>query len=559
MACAESPAVDPDAGDAAGAPDMIILGGTIVTMDADAPRVEALAIRDGRITAAGARADIEPQAAASTEIVDLEGKLAIPGFVEGHAHYLGIGDARIQLPLAEASSWAEIVEMVRQAAAETEPGEWIRGRGWHQDKWSDAPARTVDGFPTHDELTAAAPNHPVLLTHASGHALLANAKAMEMAGVTSDTANPSGGDIVRDAQGRATGLFNETAQGLIQQARGGESSVSDNEMRRMIELAGEECRSKGVTSFHDAGSPFEVVDALGAAADEGRLGTRLWVMVEGSNERLAENLAAYKTENRGDHYLAVGGIKRYMDGALGSRGALLLAPYSDDPDTSGLQLSQMEDLQRTAELAKEHGYQLAVHAIGDRANRQVLDLFGSVWDEGEETRTDHRWRIEHAQHIDPADLPRFAGLGVIASVQAVHCTSDGAWVPERIGDQRAEEGAYVWQALLESGAKVINGTDAPVEDVDPLANYHSAVTRRMANGEAFYPDQALGREEALRSMTLDAAYGAFQEDILGSLEVGKLADVVVLSKDILSVPAEEILDTRVETTIIGGKVVYRAP
>lgn len=555
--CAE-PGSDPtESGDLA---DLVIWGGKIVTVDDTVPEAEALAVKGDRIVAVGTKADVEAMVGESTEVVDLAGRLAIPGFVEAHAHYVSLGDAKIQLPLGSATSWAEIVDMVKKAADESEPGQWIRGRGWHQDKWSDAPARLVDEFPTHDELSAAAPDNPVLLTHASGHALLANAKAMEAAGIDASTADPPGGDIVRDASGAASGLFNETAQGLIHAARGGgEGDVPADELRRMIQLAGDECRSKGVTSFHDAGSPFPVIDALGAAADAGELGTRLWVMAEGSNDDLAANLAAYKTTDRGNHHLAVGGIKRYMDGALGSRGALLLAPYDDDPDTVGLQLSEIEDLRRTAELAKEHGYQLAVHAIGDKANRQVLDLFAETLTAEDGTRPDHRWRVEHAQHLDPADIPRFAELGVIASMQTVHCTSDGPWVPERLGDERSEAGAYVWQTLLESGALVINGTDAPVEDVDPLANYYAAVTRRLKNGDTFYGDQSMTREQALRSMTLDAAHGAFQEDKVGSLATGKLADVVVLSKDILTVPDEELPDARVDMTILGGEIVYRAP
>ncbi len=559
MGCA-----DPGAETGSGAPpesaaDLVIWGGKIATVDDQQPEVEALAAKDGKIVALGARSEIEALVSDATEIVDLRGRLAIPGFVESHAHFLSIGDARIQLPLSTADSWAGIVGMVREAAAEAEPGEWIRGRGWHQDKWSDEPARVVNEFPTHDDLTAAAPDNPVLLTHASGHALLANAEAMRLAGIDADTPNPAGGDIVRDEQGKASGLFNETAQGLIHRARGGaEGAASESEALKMVKMAGDECRSKGVTSFHDAGSPFSDVDVLRKAADEGKLGTRLWVMVAGSNEELAANLADYKTANYGDHdVLAVGGIKRYMDGALGSRGAWLLAPYDDDPDTVGLQLSDLDDLRRTAELAREHGYQLATHAIGDRANREVLGIYAEAFEAGDGTPSKLRWRIEHAQHLDPEDIPRFAELGVIASMQTVHCTSDGPWVPERIGDERSEAGAYVWQKLRESGAALINGTDAPVEDVDPIANYHSAVTRLMKNGETFYPEQALGRLEALRSMTLDGAYGAFQEDVVGSLEVGKLADAVVLSKDILTVPAEEIRDARVDLTIMGGEVVYR--
>ncbi|MEM8932586.1 MAG: amidohydrolase, partial [Acidobacteriota bacterium] len=540
------------------AADLVVWGGKIVTVAGGdgAAEVEALAVRGDRIVAVGSRAEVEAMVGESTEVVDLAGRLAIPGFVEGHAHFTGIGDAAIQLDLASAGSWEATVTMVRDAAAELDAGEWIRGRGWHQDKWSDAPDRIVDGFPTHDELSAAAPDNPVLLTHASGHAALVNAAAMIAAGIDASTADPDGGDIVRDDSGAATGLLNETAQGLIDAVRGGEGSSSDAEMRRMIRLASDECLSKGVTSFHDAGSPFSTIDQLKAAAAEGDLGVRLWVMAEGSNDELAARLGDYVGDGAPSYKVAVGGIKRYMDGALGSRGAWLLEPYSDDPDTDGLQLSEVDDLRQVAHIALDNNAQLCIHAIGDRANREVLDLFDEVLGTVDDGNA-RRWRIEHAQHVHPDDVPRFGELGVIASVQTVHCTSDGPWVPERIGDERAEANGYPWSDLLDTGARVINGTDAPVEDVDPLANYFSAVTRQMNDGERFYPDQALTREEALRAMTLDTAYGAFQESILGSLEVGKLADIVVLSQDILTVPDEQLPTTTVEMTIVGGEVAYR--
>ncbi|MEM9594268.1 MAG: amidohydrolase [Acidobacteriota bacterium] len=536
--------------------DLVIWGGRIVTMDDAIPEVEALAAKDGRIVALGLRADIESRVGDATEVVDLEGRLAIPGFVEAHAHFLSIGDAKIQLDLTVPERWEDVVDLVAEAVADAEPGTWIRGRGWHQDKWTEAPSPSFEGFPLHDALSAVSPDHPVLLTHASGHAAMVNAKAMELAGIDDRTPDPPGGEILRDASGRATGLLNETAQGLIQDARGGEGQAPEAERLRMVELASRECLSKGITSFHDAGSPFTDVDLLRRSADDGTLGIRLWMMVEGPNEELAAKLAEYRLEDNGNQRLAVGGIKRYMDGALGSRGAWLLEPYSDEPTTTGLALSEVDDLRETARLALEHRYQLAVHAIGDRANRQVLDLFSEAF-EGHGGNGDLRWRIEHAQHIDPADLPRFAELGIIASVQAVHATSDGPWVPERLGHERSEAGAYPWRALLDSGAVVINGTDAPVEDVDPIANFYSSVTRRVADGTPFYPGQAMSRDEALRSMTLDAAYGAFQEDLLGSLTVGKLADVTVLSKDILTVAEEELPTAEVVYTILGGEIAHR--
>jgi predicted amidohydrolase YtcJ len=468
-----------------------------------------------------------------------------------------LGDSRIQLDLTGAANWQGIVDQVAAAAAEAQPGEWIRGWGWHQDKWDAAPEPQIAGFPVHHSLSAVSPDNPVFLTHASGHGLLANANAMALAGVDRSSTDPPGGEIARDTSGNPTGFFSENAMAPIHAARNTAGSVPESERRRMAALARDECLAKGITSFQDAGSDLETIEFLRKLDSEGELGVRLWIMVNEPNDVLADNLAAIKTVAEGDSHFAVGGIKLSIDGALGSRGAWLLEPYTDSPESTGLNLIPVDDVRDTAALAIENDYQLCIHAIGDRANREVLDIFEEAFT-SHPHKSDLRWRVEHAQHIDPEDIPRFAELGVIASMQNVHCTSDGPWVPDRIGDERSEAGAYVWQKLLQSGAVVMNGTDVPVEDVDPIANFHSGVTRRMRSGQRFYPDQAFGRLEALKSTTLDAAFGAKEDHLKGSLEVGKLADVTVLSKDILTVPEEEILDAEVLYTIVSGKVAYRA-
>ncbi len=552
------PGDDPAASDGSknAAADLVLLGGKIVTVDDARPEVEALAARDGRIIAVGSRQEVEAHVGQGTEVIDLEGRLAIPGFIEGHGHFLSLGDSRIQLDLTTGANWQTIVDQVAQAVAEAEPGEWIRGRGWHQDKWDRVPEGTVEGFPVHDSLSAISPDNPVLLTHASGHALFANAKAMELAGVDGSTPDPSGGEILKGADGQPTGLFRETAEALIHRAHSKDGTTPPEEMRRMARLASDECLAKGVTSFQDAGSSFDEIEFLAGLEAEDALGVRLWMMIRDSNEALEEKLAATKTLADGDDHFAVGGIKVSIDGALGARGAWLLEPYTDSPSSIGLNLVPLDVTARTAELAIEHGVQLCIHAIGDRGNREVLDLYEKAFAAHPE-KSDLRWRIEHAQHLHPEDIPRFAELGVIASMQSVHCTSDGPWVPDRLGDKRSEEGAYVWQKLMQSGALVMNGTDVPVEDVDPIANFHSAVTRLMRTGEAFYPDEKMSREEALKSYTINAAYGAFEEKLKGSLEVGKLADVVVLSKDIMTVPEDQIPSAEVLYTIVGGEVVYR--
>ena len=542
------------AGEALEPADLVLRGGTVVTVDDALPEAQALAARAGRIVAVGSDDEIERYVGEGTEVVDLAGRTAIPGFIESHAHYTGVGRASLQLDLMDVANWDEVVSMVAAAVAEAAPGELIAGRGWHQEKWDRRPEPNVDGLPFHESLSAVSPDNPVILTHASGHATYANARAMELAGITRSTPDPEGGEIVRDAQGNPIGAFRETASGLLGPARQNAAPVDP---RRVVLLAQEEAFSKGITSLQDAGSDFETVDLLKEMVDDGSLKIRLWIMLRRPNAELAEKLADYRTIGYGDGRLTVRAIKKSIDGALGSHGAWLLEPYDDLPSSTGLNTTPVEDIEETARLAAEHGYQLCVHAIGDRGNRETLDLFERAF-EGTGGLAEARWRVEHAQHLHPDDIARFGELGVIASMQGVHATSDGPWVEPKLGARRAEEGAYVWQKLLQSGAVIANGTDAPVEDVDPLASWYASVSRMMANGERFYPDQRMSRMEALRSYTIDAAYAAFEEDEKGSLTPGKLADVTVLSQDIMTVPEERIPDTRVEMTIVGGEIVYTA-
>lgn len=541
--------------------DLVLRNGKIVTMNAAQPVVQALAARGDRVSALGSNADAAKWIGPHTQVIDLHGQLAIPGFIEGHGHFTGVGEYRLGLDLREARTWDQIVAQVARAAQQAKPGEWILGRGWHQEKWDHSPNPNVEGFPLHASLDAVAPNNPVLLTHASGHAVFVNGKAMEAANITRDAPNPSGGEILKDASGAPTGLLRETAQQLANRAhdaylakRTPEQAAAD--LRKVIGIAANECLSKGITTFEDAGSPLTTADMFRDMAEHNELPLRLWVMLRGPNDLLAKNLDRYRTLDVGQNRLAIRAIKRYMDGALGSHGAWLLAPYTDKPESTGLNVEDPADIRAAAELAIAHDYQLCVHAIGDRANRETLNIYESVFREHPEKK-DLRWRIEHAQHIDPADIPRFGQLGVIAAMQAIHCTSDAPYVLLRLGPKRAEEGAYVWQKLMKSGAVVGNGTDAPVEDVSPIACYYAAVSRRLKDGTTFFPDQRMSREEALRAYTWNNAYAAFQEKLKGSLEVGKLADVTVLSKDILTIPEDQILATDVKYTIVGGKVMFQ--
>ncbi|HJU65646.1 MAG TPA: amidohydrolase [Gemmatimonadaceae bacterium] len=550
--CSKAPA----AGEAA---DLALLGGRVVTVDSARPEAQAVAIRGDKILAVGSDEEIRRYVGSETEVIELDGQLVIPGFIEGHGHFTGLGESKLILDLTTARSWNDIVGMVAQAAELASPGAWIRGRGWHQEKWEQAPQPSVDGVPLHHDLSRVSPNNPVVLGHASGHAAFANARAMQLAGIDRRTPDPPGGEIVKDSTGAPTGLLRETAQQLLARARdsaGGSAQPSWSDFKRVVELAGQEALSHGVTTFHDAGSSFETIDGLKALADSGQLPVRLYVMVRREpNDVMRERLPKYRLIGHGNNFLTVRAIKRQIDGALGPHGAWLLEPYEDLPSSAGLTLEEPEDIARTAEIAIANGFQVNTHAIGDRANRVVLDIYERTF-RANPDKTGLRWRIEHAQHLHPSDIGRFKRLGVIASMQGIHATSDGPWVPKRLGEERARSGAYVWRTLLDSGVVVTNGTDVPVEKIDPIASFYASVTRRMADGNAFLPEQRMTREEALRSYTIASAYAAFEEGVKGSITPGKLADLVVLSKDIMRVPEEEIPTARVQMTILGGKVRY---
>lgn len=543
--------------------DMVLINGTIATVDENNPQAEAIAFQNDRILQIGKTTDIQKLVGETTKVIDLEGNFAMPGIIEGHGHFSSIGTTLQNLNFIKSKNWEDIVAMVEEKAKTAKPGEWITGRGWHQEKWDEALDKQVLGYPYHDKLSEISPNNPVMLRHASGHGLLANEQAMKIAGVSKETPNPNGGEIVRDSRGEAIGVFEETAMGIIGNAYDEYlKTLSEADKASVwfegIELAEAECIKKGITSFQDAGSTFLEIDRYKQLAEDGKLDLRLWAMIGSREENLAENLKNFPILNAGNHFFTSRAIKGYLDGALGSFGAWLLESYDDKPDFHGQNVTPIEEIERIAGLAAKHNLQYCVHAIGDRGNREMLDLFESIFKTMPD-QSDFRWRIEHSQHIDPADIPRFADLGVIAAMQAIHCTSDAPFVIKRLGEKRAREGAYPWRSLLDAGAVVTNGTDAPVEDVDPIESYYASVTRKRADsGMAFFPEQSMTREEGLKSYTLSNAWAAFEEEDKGSLEVGKLADVTVLSKNLLTCGDEEILDAKVVYTIIGGKVKYEA-
>lgn len=563
-ACSQESAVLSDrSGTATAMADLVLRGGKISTLDPAIGDAEALAVRGYKILAVGSNAEISAYIGTATRVIELNGRLAIPGFIEGHGHYLSLGRARQILDLTQVANYAEIVNLVAVAVDSAEPGAWIFGRGWHQEKWDRVPDGAVEGNPINDSLNDIAPNNPVYLGHASGHASFANAAALAIAGIDDDTPDPPGGMIVRGRDGTATGLLRETAQRLVGTAVAAyESRLTQEQteqvMRERARLAGREAVANGITSFHDAGASFATIDFFKVLEAEGALPIRLYTMVRGqSNQEMAEKLPQYLMVAEGDDFLTVRSIKRQIDGALGAHGAWLLEPYEDMPSTPGLVLEAVEDIERAAEIALEHGFQVNTHAIGDRANRETLDIYERVFERANVDGRELRWRIEHAQHIDPADVPRFGQLGVIVSMQGIHCASDGPWIPSRLRAERSKITSYPWRDLLDTGALIGNGTDVPVESINPIASYYASVSRVTITGEKFNPEHVMTRMEALRSYTINNAIAAFEEDLKGTLTPGKLADIVVLSQDILTVGEEEIPHTEIDLTIIGGEVKHQ--
>jgi predicted amidohydrolase YtcJ len=544
--------------------DLVVLGGKIYTSNSSEPVVEAVVVKGDKIEFTGKEVDARQYIDDHTQVVDLQGKTMTAGFIEGHGHIMGVGYNELNLNLAEVKSYDELVQKVKEAVSKAKPGQWILGRGWHQDKWDRKPEKTVKGFQTHHQLSEVSPDNPVFLRHASGHAAMANAKAMEIAGVNPLSIEKlqrnlaqEGGEVIVDDLGNPTGLFNERAMSLVNRHIPEDTRETD---AQALQLAIQACWRNGITSFHDAGAGRENIELFRQFRNEGKLGVRLYVMLTGFDRDLIYEWIKKGPEIDPNGLLTIRSIKLNCDGALGSRGAWLLEPYTDRPDFSGMATLPMDTVLKTSREALKGGFQVCSHAIGDRANREIMDRYEQALKENPAAAKDHRFRIEHAQHIDPKDLPRFAGLGVIAAMQAIHMSSDRPWAIDRLGEKRIREGAYMWQTLLRSGAKIVNGTDAPVEPLDPIPCFYASVTRKTLKGQpegGYEPEEKMTREQALKSYTLDAAYGAFEEKIKGSIEAGKLADFTVFSKDLMTVPEDEILKSEVVMTILGGKVVYK--
>lgn len=541
---------------------MLIYGGTIYTVDSTATTVEAVATKNNIILFAGPLAKAKEFKNDKTQLIDLKGKTMTPGLIEGHGHFMGLGYNELNLDLMNTTSYQAIVDAVAERVKTAKPGEWITGRGWHQSKWDSMPTETVHGFQTHHLLSEVSPDNPVYLGHASGHAGFANAKAMEIAGLQGIAKDGikkyevEGGEVLVDALGRPTGIFNERAQGLIRQHIPDRTSETD---LQAFELAVEACHENGITSFHDAGIGRKTIALYEKMKSEGKMNTRIYAMLTGWDEDLLNEWFEKGPMVDSDNLMTIRSVKLNCDGALGSRGAWLLEPYTDRPDHFGHETLPMDFVKKTALNGLHHGFQVCSHAIGDRANREILDRYEMAFKALPELTTDHRYRIEHAQHLHPEDIPRFAELQVIPAMQAVHLSSDRPWAIDRLGEKRIKEGAYMWQALLHSGVPIINGTDVPVEPLNPIASFYASVSRKTLKGTpegGYEPEQKMTREQALKSYTLDAAYGAFEEEIKGSIRIGKLADFTIYNQDLMTVAEDKILSTKVVMTIFDGKVVY---
>ncbi|WP_288341697.1 amidohydrolase family protein [uncultured Roseivirga sp.] len=543
--------------------DSIFYNGSIYTVDDSNPQVEAVAVKDGMIMAVGSSSDIMKYQGDETEMVDLNGQTMTPGFIESHAHMMGVGYNKLELDLMYVKTYDELVAKVAEAVEKAQPGDWITGRGWHQDKWIEKPDNMVKGFQTHDKMSAVSPDNPVWLRHASGHAAFGNAKAMELAGVNnlsieSLQGEVEGGEIIKDELGNPTGVFTERAASII-----GKLVPSETEERaeQALQMAIDECLRLGITSFHDAGSGQDFIDRLQKFKDQGKLKVRMYTMLTGRQPSLLEEWYEKGPMIDPDHLHTVRSIKLNCDGALGPRGAWLLEEYTDRPGHYGHETLPMETVTTVSEKALASGFQVCSHAIGDRANREILDRYEAAFDKYPDVdRKAERFRIEHAQHLSEEDIARFGEMNIVAAMQAIHMSSDRPWAIDRLGEERIVEGAYVWQKLMDAGAVVCNGTDAPVEPLDPLPSFYASISRKTLDGfpeGGFEADQAMTRAQALKSYTLDGAYAEFEEDFKGSIEVGKAADFTIFDKNIMTVPEQEILKAKATMTVVGGEIVFR--
>lgn len=540
--------------------DTLIINAKIYSVIEDEVSYDAIGIKDGKITVLGESQDLKKSIDPSTTLIDIKGEFLMPGFIEGHGHYSNLGKSLQNLNFLGDTSWQQVTKKVANKLSELDKDEWIYGRGWHQEKFSLAPEQSIGKYPTHESISRFSEENPIILVHASGHSLFANEKAMQLAGVTKETPDPVGGKIIKDREGKPIGIFEERAMAPIWNAYQEYLDKMPEAKRKEIwkdavKFAEDECLRKGITSFQDAGSKFHELEWYEEMAKNGEHNLRLWVMVRHSAEEMTGKLSKLRMLGVGDGYYTCRAIKSELDGALGAHGAWLLEPYEDKKEFYGQNTTEVAEVEKIAQLAYDNNMQLCVHSIGDKANRATLDIFEKF--KMKDPSADLRWRVEHAQHLHVDDIPRFKELGAIASMQGVHCTSDAPFVETRLGHERAAEGAYAWRSLLDAGAVVVNGTDAPVEDVNPLSSIYASVTRKRTNPKMeFIPEQKMTRKEAIYSYTMAPAFAGFEEDVKGSIEIGKYADFVVLDKNILTCPEDDIENINIIHTIVGGEIKF---
>ena len=540
-------------------PDLVLLNGNFITMNAQQPSAEAVAIRGGRILWIGSTADAKKLFASALVTTDLAGAAVLPGFIDAHGHLMSLGETFLKLDLKGVSTPQEVARRVKEKASTLRTGEWILGWGWDEGKWAA-------NYPTHELLTQAAPTNPVFLTGLHSFAAWVNQRAMLIAGITKNTSDPANGKIIRDTKtGEPTGVLLNRAQDLVANHV---SPLDLDGVRIALELAARECLRNGLTSVHEARVTPIMLQAFREMVNKGRLLLRIYAMLDGSNAVLTEEWLKGGPEIDPQHKLTIRSIKVFADGALGSRGAALSDPYADAPETRGNFTTSETEIYNLTRRSLERGFQVATHAIGDAANHQVLNAYQKALKDASENRSgaavsavrDARLRIEHAQVLSSVDIPRFAQLGVIALMQPTHCTSDMAWAEKRLGPDRIK-GAYAWRSVLKTGAHVPISSDFPGETLNPFYGIYAAVTRQDPQGKpdgGWYPEQRMTIQEALRGYTLEAAYAEFEEKDKGSIETGKLADLVVISKNPTAIPAKELLQINVLMTFINGKLVYTA-
>ena len=533
--------------------DIVFKNGSVYTANDKAPRAEAIAVKADRIIFVGTNAGAQKLVGQNTRVVDLKGRTVLPGFTDSHQHLSGVGLREMTLNLEGASSLDDFLAKVKARVDQTKPGDWVTGRGWIETHWKP-PA-----FPTRAELDKVAPNNPVIFGRADGHASVVNSAALKLAGVDKDTPNPFGGEISKDKQsGEPNGMLIDSAQGLV---RSRVPPTSQEDAERAVVLGVKRNIELGWTQIQDAGGGYADVEIFKKLYEAGAIKLRIYKAVHGPGPSATRLLNEGATIGAYGNRFTFRSIKVVSDGALGSRGAALLAPYSDASDTSGFLTVKAEDLRPMLREALRKGIQVETHAIGDLANRFILDEYEAALKDvpaAERKVADPRWRVEHAQIVNPTDIPRFAKLGIIPSMQPSHAIGDLFFAPSRVGIARLK-GSYAWESFIKSGIIVPGGSDAPVERGEPMIEFYAAVARKDQkgfSGEGWHPEEAVTREQALKMFTLWPAYAAFEDTLRGTIEVGKLADLTILSADIMKIPAPEILKTRCVMTVINGEIVH---